>query len=84
MKDYIIRILVFVLALVLFVISPWWLSILIAIGLTIYFPFYLEVLFFGFLFDVLYSVRFSFPYTGLMVATTLLLSVMFIKTRIRR
>jgi hypothetical protein len=58
---------------------PWWLSVIIVVSLTIYFPFYLEVLFFGFIFDTLYGQN----HTGLIIATIFLASVMFARTRIR-
>jgi len=49
-----------------------WISVIILGGLTIYFPLYLEVLFFGFLFDALYSTQYNFPYIGLTIATIFL------------
>ncbi|MCX6702123.1 MAG: hypothetical protein NTX96_02950 [Candidatus Zambryskibacteria bacterium] len=78
-----IRILIFILTFILVVMLPWWISILVLAGLTIYFPLYLEVLFFGFLFDALYSVKYNFPYTGLTIALVFLVIVLFIKTRIK-
>ena len=60
---------------------PWWLSAIILIGLTIYIPLYLEVLFFGFLFDTLYSA--SKGHVALISATIFILVVTFIRTRIR-
>jgi len=84
MRNPLYRTIFFFLILILVVILPWWLSTLLLFGLTIYLPFYLEVLFFGFLLDLLYSPSFSFPYIGLTFATVLLLIIMFIKTQIRR
>jgi len=78
-----IRILIFVLTLVFVVVLPWWISVLILVGLTVYFSLFLEVLFFGFIFDVLYLVKSNFPYTGLSIATIFLLLVILIKTQIR-
>ena len=69
---------------ILVLVLPWWISIISLAGLTIYLSFYIEVLFFGFLFDTLYSVGPFFPYTGLTIATAFLLITMFVKTRIRR
>ena len=83
MNKSIIRTLLFVLVFILVVVLPWWFSTFILAGLTIYFPFYLEVLFFGFLFDTLYSAEYAFPYTGLTMATVFLLATMFVRTRIR-
>lgn len=84
MNSTIIRILTFILVFFLVSVLPWWLSAIILVGLTIYFPLYLEVLFFGFFFDALYAVRYTFPYTGLSVATVFLLVVIFVKTQVRR
>ena len=84
MKNPGLRILSFIVVLVAVVVLPWWLSIFILIGLTLYLPFYLEVLVFGFLLDTLYSADFSFPYTGLSVSTVFLLATILIKTQIRK
>ncbi len=78
-----IRIIIFIIVFALVVVLPWWISILILLALTIYFPLYLEVLFFGFLFDTLYSVHFNFPYTGLSLTAVFLLITIFFKTQIR-
>ena len=79
-----VRISLFFLVFISVTTLPWWISALILIGLTIYFPFYLEGLFFGFLFDTLYSTRLASPYTGLTLATIFLLLTMLAKTQIRR
>lgn len=78
------RILIFIAVLILVYLLPWWLSAFIILGLIIYFPFYLEALFFGFLFDTLYSAHFDFPYIGLTIVTTFLLLIMFVKSHVRR
>jgi hypothetical protein len=83
MNTAVIRVLLFIVMFVLVLMLPWWLSAILLFGLTIYFPFYLEILFFGFLFDTLYSVKLGFPYTGLTIATVFLLITMFVRTRIR-
>lgn len=83
MKTPFTRVLFFILVSVLVVILPWWLSSVVLVFFTIYFPFYLEILFFGFLFDILYSSDFSFPYRGLTIALLFLLIVSFLRTRIR-
>lgn len=62
---------------------PWWLSIFVLLVGTIYFPLYLEILFFGFLFDTLYSGFRNFPHTGLFLALLFLVLVLFAKTRVR-
>src|SRR3989338_10040261 len=83
MDKIFIRIVAFIITFGLFVNLPWWISVLWLAGLTIYFPLYLEVLFFCFLFDTLYLPRYEFPYTALSVAFVFLLLVYFIRTRIR-
>jgi hypothetical protein len=83
MNSIFIRIVVFILTFLSVIVLPWWISVPIIIFFNFYFQFYLEVLFFGFMFDVLYLVRYSFPYTGLSVATIFLLIIMFIKTRVK-
>jgi len=79
------RILLFVAMYVCVLVMPWWITIFVLAGLTIYLPLYSEVLFFGFLFDILYATKYSnsFLHFGLLSATTLLLLVMFVKTKIR-
>lgn len=83
MNPIFVRILVFILTFISVVVLPWWVSAVVLAGLAIYFPLYLEVLLFGFLFDGLYTVKYSFPYIGLTTATIFLLIVMFVRTRIR-
>ncbi|MEQ1561566.1 MAG: hypothetical protein ABL899_02495 [Nitrospira sp.] len=83
MKKPYVRFLLFILMFVLVVILPWWVSVPILFGLTIYYNFYLEVIFFGFLFDLLYSVKYTFPSIGLSIAMVFLLIMIFIKTQIR-
>jgi len=78
-----VRILTFIVALIFIVILPWWLSTLMLLGLVIYFPLYFEVLFFGFIFDMLYVTEIIFPYTALTATFVVLLAVYFIKTQIR-
>lgn len=84
MNKSFLRVLGFVFMSILVVVLPWWLSFLLLAGLTIYLNFYLEVIFFGFLIDSLYSVQNHFPYTGLVVSTIFLVVTMFVKTRIRK
>ena len=82
-RKSVVRILVFIFIFILQAVLPWWLTLLILLGLTIYYPLYLEVLFFGFLFDTLYSPTLAFPYVGLLSATAFLILVYFAKTYIR-
>ncbi len=83
MKSPAMRILVFILALIGILMLPWWISTVVLIALTIYFPFYLEVLFFGFLFDILYASREHFPFFALSLAAIFLIIVSFVRSRIR-
>src|SRR3990167_6497924 len=69
-----VRILTFIVALIFIVILPWWLSTLMLLGLVIYFPLYFEVLFFGFIFDMLYVTEIIFPYTALTATFVVLLA----------
>lgn len=84
MNTPLVRSIAFIFVFILVVILPWWLSVVVLIGLTVYFPFYPEVVFFGFLIDALYTIQYSFPYTGLVTATVFLLITMFVKTRVRK
>jgi hypothetical protein len=83
MNTPLVRIILFILVFGCVTMLPWWVSTAVLIGLTIYFPYYLEVLFFGFLFDTLYASSYRFPYTGLTVAVVFLLVTMLVRTRIR-
>ena len=82
-ESPIIRVLFFILGFISILIVPWWISSIFLLGLSIYFPLYLEVLVFGFLFDTLYASRYNFPYVGLAVATILLAIVLIVRTRVR-
>lgn len=78
-----VRIPLFIVVTILIVMLPWWLSIALIVFLTSIIPFYFEVLFYGFIFDVLFSARLSFPLTGLTIALAFLLIVYFIRSQIR-
>ena len=73
------RVLLFFAVWALVLVLPWWLSVLILAGLTIFVPNYVEVLFFGFIFDTIYS----YNHTGLIVATIFLIAFLFVRTKIR-
>lgn len=83
MDSLLRRILIFIVVAVLVLILPWWLSVPVLIFFTIYIPLYFEVIFFGFMFDVLYSASLKFPLAGLSAATVFLLVVYFVRTQIR-
>lgn len=65
------------------IVSPWWIFGPIVVLQTLYVKNYVEVIFFGFLVDILYSVQYPFPYTFLVFSTVFIILVMFVKTRIR-
>lgn len=79
MNPYIKRTIIDISVFVAILVLPWWLSAVILFILTIYFSFYLEVLFFGFLFDTLYG----HSHTGMLISLVFLVVVIFIKTKIR-
>lgn len=83
MNEFYKRAGLFGLMYIVVVIVPWWLSAVLLFGLTVYFSNYVEVLFFGFLFDVLYASQFPMPFLGLLIATVFLMAVILIKTQIR-
>jgi hypothetical protein len=83
MNNLTIRILLFIPVFVVVTTTPWWFSVLVLAGLTLYLPFYPEVIFFGYLFDTLYSVDLSFVYVGMTSATVFLTLTVFIKKQIR-
>lgn len=77
------RVLLFFIVCGAVLVLPWWISVPILIAMTVWLPFYLEVVFFGFLFDVLYAGVYHFRYTGLVSAAVLLVAVWFVRSRIR-
>jgi hypothetical protein len=83
MNSGLVRLILFIVAFVFILIFPWWISAPILIFFTIFFPLYLEVIPLGFLFDILYSPSFSFPFVGLTLSSILLVVVVFIKSKIR-
>ena len=82
MQKPVVRAILFFVMFGLVATLPWWLSAVALFALTIYFSLYLEVLFFGFMFDTLYGAR-GFPHTALTLATAFLLVVTFVRVRIR-
>lgn len=65
------------------IVLPWYLNVLILLALVIYFPSYPEAIFFGLMFDLLYSDKRTFFPTGLLIAAVVFFIVSFAKTRIR-
>lgn len=54
MNNVYLRIILFFVVWLFFLVLPWWLTVLALISLTIYFKYYIEVVFFGSLFDIIY------------------------------
>lgn len=83
MKTPILRVLLFIATLAIVVIVPWWISMPLLVAFGIYFPLYIEIMFFGLLFDSLYSSGFRFPFPFLTASFVLLVASVMIKSRIR-
>ncbi len=73
----------FILTLGVVIMLPWWLSVIILILQSLFLVNYVEVIFFGFLIDTLYSSQYAFPYTAIIISATFILLIMFVRTRIR-
>jgi hypothetical protein len=73
------RTLLFVTVYILVLVLPWWLTVVALVALTIFVPTYVEVVFFGFLLDTLYSNQ----HIGLISVTIFLVLVILIKSRVR-
>lgn len=78
-----IRIFLFVLMFVLVGLLPWWISIIFLFILTVYIPFYPEVIFFGFVVDMLFSPSKTFLPAGLVLATIGYVIINLVRTRVR-
>ncbi len=63
---------------------PWWLTLVFLICMSYYFPFYMEIIFFGFIFDKLFLASREVPYTALALSVVILIIVSFIRRNIRR
>lgn len=77
------RFIIFIVVLILVLMLPWWLSVALLLGLSITVSFFIEVLFFAFLLDVLYAPAHTFHY-GLFSAAVLFLAITLIRPRLRR
>jgi len=71
MNNIYLRIILFLVIYLFFLVLPWWLNILILIFLTIYFKYYFEVVFFGSLFDIIYFGG-EYSYYGFIVSLVFL------------
>lgn len=85
MNNVIFRIFIFIILLVS-LLFPWWVTLVLSLFALIRFSSYYEILFLGFVFDVLYAVPFlffpRFP-VAIVVAYILLLSSFFFKKYLR-
>jgi membrane protein YdbS with pleckstrin-like domain len=63
----------------LFLVAPWWVCLPCLLLALVYIDFYIEIVFFGFLFDILYGGG----HTGLVVSTGMLIASLYIKPLIR-
>ena len=81
-RDF-LRIILFFGMLVAVLALPWWLTAIFLFVLAWYFEFYLEIVFFGFLVDLLYFPKSSYFYPAMTLSLLCLLLILFIKPRIR-
>jgi hypothetical protein len=63
---------------------PWWLSLVIMVALAFYYPLYIEIIFFGFIFDTLFLSSYKFPFASLIATTIILVLIVAIRKHIRR
>ncbi len=78
-----VRVLVFLITFFLIVTFPWWFAVILVVVLTVYFKDYYEIIFFGFLSDMLYSSHFSLTYSLGLYASVILIMISFAKKYIR-
>lgn len=74
-----LRIILDIFSLIIVLCLPWWLSLIILFFVVIKTKFYPEVIFFGWIIDLLYGHNHTF----VIMMTTYLLIVLFLKTKIR-
>jgi hypothetical protein len=60
-------------------VCPWWVSVIFVLAAVVYFPLYIEALFFAFIFGILYG-----GHTALLVIASILAATEVVKKRIRR
>lgn len=77
------RIILFILMFVMIGIIPWWLTSIFLIILAIYIPFYPEIIFFGFVMDVLFHDGKTLIPTGLVLSLSVYVIINLVRTRIR-
>ena len=84
MNTTVVRLLIFVSVFLSIVFLPWWLTLIYLIGLAFYFQLYLEIVFFGFIFDHLFLSSRETPYKALILTTVILAIIIFIRNQIRK
>ncbi|MFA7216823.1 MAG: hypothetical protein WC095_02485 [Candidatus Paceibacterota bacterium] len=72
-----IRIFLFFVAWFLLLVLPWWLTLVVLVGLAVYVPFYLEIIFFGLVFDIIYASPNIFSHYGFIIGTALFFTVFY-------
>lgn len=77
------RIFLFILMFVLVAILPWWLSGIFIIMLSVYIPFYPEMIFFGFLIDILFYDKKALFTPALTISLLVYVIINLVRTRIR-
>ncbi len=84
MNSTVERLILFVVVFLSVLYMPWWLTLVFLIILAFHFPLYLEIIFFGFLFDHLFLASQKVPYASLIITTIILIIIYFVRTNIRR
>lgn len=84
MNSTVERILLFVLVFLSVLYMPWWLTLLFTTFLAFRYPLYLEIIFFGFLFDHLFLASQKVPYVALGITALVLIVISFIRVNVRR
>lgn len=84
MNTTVERLLLFIVVFLSVLYMPWWLTLLFTIGLAFYYPLYLEIIFFGFIFDHLFLASRQVPYLTLGITAFILIVISFIRVNIRR
>lgn len=84
MNSTTVRLLLFMAVFLSIVFLPWWLTLGVMAGMAFYFPLYIEIIFFGFLFDSLYLASQKFPYASLVATVVILIFIVAIRKHIRK
>lgn len=84
MNTTVTRLILFVLVFLSIAFLPWWLTLIFVVMLSFYFPLYLEIILFGFIFDNLFLASYKFPYVTLILTAVILITIMVLRSHIRR